>query len=281
MEQVSLPSKHPDDIVTKSFSAETLSCPSSVSFRTTFKFSGDPDTYAHCDWFTSDEYYRVGTSCIGSTAYFTQWIEDGVSTSSTLVCNGDCVAIRLYDNPDDLEGLRWLVSCDDSIGVSTSISTLFLDDPIDWDTATETATETTTTTSESSTSESVGESSTDIEISSFTTFPSSTSEPEEPESPTGGETKGSDGPSGGVIAGAVVGSIAGVSLIVGVVILAFRMGRRSRGDGERPGGGIRDSLRSVPMPTRAFQEPEPKPPVPVIQPVFVQDSQPYHNNSES
>lgn len=148
------------------------------------------------------------------------------------------------------------------------------------DTATETATETTTTTSESSTSESVGESSTDIEISSFTTFPSSTSEPEEPESPTNGETKGSDGPSGGVIAGAVVGSIAGVALIVGVVILAFRMGRRSRDDGERPGGGIRDSLRSVPMPTRAFQEPEPKPPVPVIQPVFVQDSQPYHNNSE-
>ncbi|KAF5561974.1 hypothetical protein FPHYL_5914 [Fusarium phyllophilum] len=254
---------------------ETFSCPSALSFRTTFTFSGDSDTYAHCDWFTGQDYYRVGTSCIGNTAYFTQWNEDGFSTSSRLICNGDCVDVRLYDNPDDLEGLRWLVSCDDSIGVSTSIGTLFSENPTDWDTTTEG----TTTTSESSTTEAVSESSTEIETSSSATFPSSTSESEEAESPTDGGTKGGDGPSGGVIAGAVVGSIAGVALIVGVIILAFRMGRRSRGDTEGPGGGFRDSLRSIPMPTTASHQPEPKPPVPVIQPVFVQNTQPYHNNS--
>ncbi|EXK84438.1 hypothetical protein FOQG_11474 [Fusarium oxysporum f. sp. raphani 54005] len=177
-----------------------------------------------------------------------------------LHCDGGCVAVKLYDYHDDLEGLRWLASCNESIGVPTSISTLFLENPTDC----ETETETTTTTSESSTTVTVSASSTEIETSSSATFPS-----------RGG------GPSGGVIAGAVVGSIAGVALVVGVIILAFKMGRRSRGDTERSGGGFRDSLRSIPMPTRAFHEHEPKPPVPVIQPVFVQDSQPYRNNSEN
>ncbi|PNP74227.1 hypothetical protein FNYG_12276 [Fusarium nygamai] len=197
-----------------------------------------------------------------------------------LICcdsGGDCVDVKLYDYHDDLEGLRWLVSCDDSIGVSTGISTLFLENPTDWDTTTES----TTTTSESSTTEAITESSTEIETSSSATFPSSTSEPEEAESPTDGGTKGGDGPSGGVIAGAVVGSIAGVALIVGVIILAFRMGRRSRDDTEGPGGGFRDSMRSIPIPTMASNQPEPKPPVPVIQPVFVEEAQPYRNKSEN
>ncbi|KAF5986249.1 hypothetical protein FBULB1_2536 [Fusarium bulbicola] len=244
-------------------------------FLLTFTFAGDTDTYAHCDWFTTDDIYRVGTSCIDNTAYFTQWLEDGGSTSSTLVCNGDCVAVRLYDNPDDLDDLRWLVSCDDSIGVSTRISTLFLDDPTDWDTTTES----TTTTSESSTTVTDSASSTEFETSSSATFPSPTSEPEETESPTDRGNKGGDGPSGGVIAGAVVGSITGVALIVGIIILAFRMGRRSRGDTEGTSGGFRDSLRTIPIPTMTSPLPEPKPPVPVIQPAFVQDSQPYHSNN--
>ncbi|KAF5592879.1 hypothetical protein FPCIR_5562 [Fusarium pseudocircinatum] len=260
---------------------ETLSCPSPASFRTTHTFSGDTDTYAHCDWFTAEAgssfEWRVGTYCDGSTALFTHWTENGSGYSSSMICNGDCVAVKLYDNPDDLEGLRWLVSCDDSIGVSTGISTLFFEDPTDWDTTTES----TTTTSESSTTEAVSESSTEIETSSSATFPSSTSEPEEEESSTDGGTKGGGGPSGGVIAGAVVGSIAGVALIVGVIILACRMGRRSRDDTEGSGAGFRDSMRSIPMPNMASHQPEPKPTVPVIQPVFTEDSQPYRNNSEN
>ncbi|KAF4498806.1 hypothetical protein FAGAP_5003 [Fusarium agapanthi] len=162
-----------------------------------------------------------------------------------------------------------------SIGVSTRISTLFLEDPTDWDTATES----TTTTSESSTTVTVSASSTEFETSSSATFPSRTSELEETESPTDRGTKGGDGPSGGVIAGAVVGSMGGVALIVGIIILAFRMGRRSRGDTEGPSGGFRDSMRSIPIPTMTSHQPEPKPPVPVIQPVFVQNSQPYHSNN--
>ncbi|KAF5646190.1 hypothetical protein F52700_1880 [Fusarium sp. NRRL 52700] len=234
-------------------------------------------TYAHCDYFTAESgssfEWRVGTYCDGNTALFTHWTESGFGYSSSMICGGECVAVKLYDYHDELEGLRWLVSCNDSIGVPTSISTLFLEDPLDW----ETTTETTTTTSESSTTETVSESSTDIETSSSATIPSRTSEPEETESPTDGGTKGSDGPSREVIAGAVVGSIAGVALIVGAIVLAFRMGRRSRGDTEGPGGGFRESMRSIPMPTMASHQTEPKPPVPVIQPVFIQDSQPYHH----
>ncbi|KAF5724828.1 hypothetical protein FMUND_384 [Fusarium mundagurra] len=284
---------------------ETFSCPSTASFRWDYTFSGDTDTYAHCDWFPdevgSSFEYRVGTYCDGTTALYTHWTESGSGYSSSKICTGDCVAVKLYDNPDDLEGLQWLVSCDDSIGVSTGISTLFLENPTDCellqDTGTfeqgtdgveivgDTTTESTTTTSESLTSEpstSVTDSasSTEIESSSSAEFPSRTSEPEEIESPTDGGTKDGGGPSGGVIAGAVVGSIVGVALIVGAIILAFRMGRRSRGDTEGPNSGLRDSLRSIPMPTMASHQPEPKPTVPVIQPVFVQDSQPYQNKSE-
>ncbi|RBR13577.1 hypothetical protein FVER53590_08538 [Fusarium verticillioides] len=204
-------------------------------------------------------------------------LDDLVVTHGSWLINGDCVVVKLYDNPDDLEGLRWLISCDDSIGVSSDISTLFVEDPTDWDTTIES----TTTSSESSTSEAVSESSTAIETSSSAAFPSSTSEPQEAESPTDGGTKGGGGPSGGVIAGAVVGSIAGVALIAGIIILAFKMGRRSRGDNEGPGGGFRDSLRSIPMPTSVSHQPEPKPTVPIIQPVFVEENQPYRNSGES
>jgi hypothetical protein len=55
-----------------------------------------------------------------------------MSVKYILTCcdsDGDCVTVKLYENPDDLDGLRWLISCDDSIGVSNSISTLFLDYP--------------------------------------------------------------------------------------------------------------------------------------------------------
>ncbi|KAI7759793.1 hypothetical protein LZL87_009116 [Fusarium oxysporum] len=232
--------------------SETFTCPSPASFRTTYTFSGDTDKYAHCDYFTAE-------------------------AGSSFECNGDCVAVRLYDYRDDLEGLRWLVSCNDSISVPTSISTLFLENPTDW--ATET--ESTTTTSELLITVTVGASSTESETSSSATVPSRPSEPEETERSTEEATKGDDGTSGGVIAGAVVGSIAGVALIIGAIILAFRMGRRSRDDSEGPGGDFRDSMRSIPMPTTAGNQPELKPPVPVIQSVFVQDSHLSASNSQS
>ncbi|KAH7237122.1 uncharacterized protein BKA55DRAFT_543759 [Fusarium redolens] len=261
---------------------ETFSCPSPASFRTTHTFSGDTDTYAHCDYFTAEAgssfEYRVGTYCDGNTALFTHWTAEGSGTSSSMISDGDCVAVRLYDYHDDLEGLRWLVSCNDSIGVPTSISTLFMEHPTDW----ETETESSTTESESLITVTVGASaasSTETETSPSATVPSRPSEPEETESSTEEVTKDGGGPSGGVIAGAVVGSIAGVAFIIGAIILAFRMGRRSRDDTEGPDGGFRDSMRFIPMPTAAGNQPEPKPPVPVIQPVFVQDSHLSGNNS--
>ncbi|KAF5988880.1 hypothetical protein FCOIX_283 [Fusarium coicis] len=204
----------------------------------------------------------------------------GNNPGSRLI-GGDCVAVKLYDNPENLEGLRWLVSCDRSIGVSSGISTLFVEDPTDWDTTTESTTTTSESTSESSTTMTDSESPMETETTSSATFPSSTSEPEETESPTDEGTKGGGGPSGGVIAGAVVGSIAGVALIAGFIILAFKMGRRSRDDDEGRGGGFRDSLRSMPMPTSVSHQPEPKPTVPVIQPVYVEENQPYRNRGEN
>ncbi|KAM6513547.1 hypothetical protein FALCPG4_015944 [Fusarium falciforme] len=84
-----------------------------------------------------------------------------------------------------------------------------------------------------------------------------------------------DGPNTGVIAGAVVGSLAGVSLMIGAIVVAFRMGkeRAARGDPETPRKSFKDTLRSIPRPVIHWTPGDPKSPsretgLPVIQTNF-------------
>lgn len=62
------------------------------------------------------------------------------------------------------------------------------------------------------------------------------------------ETGGSNTPNAGVIAGAVVGSIIFMIVIIGGFLIAFRMGKRHR-DGAHRRHRFRDKLRSLGRPT--------------------------------
>ncbi|KAJ4266117.1 hypothetical protein NW762_004095 [Fusarium torreyae] len=66
-----------------------------------------------------------------------------------------------------------------------------------------------------------------------------------------------NGPSSGVIAGAAVGSVAGVGLIIGIFFVAFRMGRRrsSRPDDEAPSRSLKDRLKALPRPQVTWSTP--------------------------
>ncbi|KAF4436577.1 hypothetical protein F53441_13215 [Fusarium austroafricanum] len=266
--------------------AETVICPETASFRINWNFPDNVKTYAHCD--RLEDAYQVGTECSGSNVLYTEWSAGttDLGFSSTFDCGTrDCVTVRVYDYYDggDGSGLRWLIDCDESIGLTSNVGKLFLENPIVWDKASETIeSETSSTESETSSTES-GASSTESESSTTEvdsasptdteTLPSATksSEPTDTHDP---DDEGGDAPKTGVIAGAVVGSLAGIALIFGALILGFRVGRRSRDDAEDPHRSFRDTLRSLPRPTIAWKHPEPKSPTYAIQPIFVGDCDP-------
>ncbi|KAL2686831.1 hypothetical protein Neosp_004373 [[Neocosmospora] mangrovei] len=84
-------------------------------------------------------------------------------------------------------------------------------------------------------------------------LPSQTDDPRPIQTETG-----KDGPSPGVIAGAVVGALAGVALIACALIIGFRMGRRHpTPDNENSGSKktFRDTISSFPRPTIAWSRP--------------------------
>ncbi|RSL67635.1 hypothetical protein CEP53_002913 [Fusarium sp. AF-6] len=72
---------------------------------------------------------------------------------------------------------------------------------------------------------------------------------------------GKNEPSPGVIAGAVVGALAGVALLSGTLLLGFRMGRRHPqldNQETKPKKSFRDTISSLPRPTIAWSRPKPK-----------------------
>ncbi|KAH7146711.1 hypothetical protein B0J13DRAFT_410608, partial [Dactylonectria estremocensis] len=76
-----------------------------------------------------------------------------------------------------------------------------------------------------------------------------TSAPTAAEDPNDEETT-DDGPDAGVIAGAVVESLAGVGLMIGAIVVACRMGKKrvAQGDPATPRKSFKDTLRSIPRP---------------------------------
>ncbi|KAI8669686.1 hypothetical protein NCS57_00784500 [Fusarium keratoplasticum] len=72
---------------------------------------------------------------------------------------------------------------------------------------------------------------------------------------------GKGGPSPGVIAGAVIGALAGVALIAGALILGFRIGRQHPALDNQESGSkktFRDTISSLPRPTIAWSRPNAK-----------------------
>lgn len=88
------------------------------------------------------------------------------------------------------------------------------------------------------------------ELKSTMTIPSSsestTTAPPESTTTTTSEPSDRGGPSGGVIAGAVVGSLAGLILLASVLYVGIRIGRKRVAEGKT--GGFRDELKALPRP---------------------------------
>ncbi|KAM0426119.1 hypothetical protein ACHAPT_008750 [Fusarium lateritium] len=156
---------------------------------------------------------------------------------------------------------RYLISCANSIGIPTSIGRMFFESPKNYQTS---STDETTTTAGTLT----------------TTKPTLTSNPTPTSTNTStekdGENKADGGPNAGTIAGAVVGSVAAVALIIGALFLGFRMGRRHQAQDDNEtqprgfGRSLRDTVESIPRPVLTWHRPKPKhrpeePPVAFLQ----------------
>ncbi|KAF4338916.1 hypothetical protein FBEOM_7179 [Fusarium beomiforme] len=211
-----------------------------------------------------------GTSCDGNTLLYTYYTIGVFSTSSSWNCRGECVSVELYAQHDDKSEAQWMISCDEFIGYSSGVSTLYLEHPKDWGTESETPSTQSETTITGTQGIEVVSSPTEAETDSSATAQTRPSEPTETEVSSTALSGDSKGPSAGLIAGAVVGSLAGLALIIAGIILAFRMGKRSRGEAGDPHGGFRDSLGSSSRPTMSWVQSDSNPTVPVVQPVFEQ-----------
>ncbi|KAM5347315.1 hypothetical protein ACJ41O_010320 [Fusarium nematophilum] len=251
-------------------------CPQSAKFYAG-EFSDDWGTYAHCDYFTTQPgRVQVGTACYDdySVIYSDQTITGGATTALARTIDDGlytCTTVLLYNWYDDGYGsdLRSLIDCENWIGITTSVDSLFIESPTDVPT-TPTSTTDTEITSDPITTEDTSTTATGGGDAKAPDTTSSSPEPTETRDP------GDGGPDAGVIAGAVVGSIAGVTLIIGGIILGFRMGRKAspQDDAEDRPKSFRDTLRSLPRPTVTWTGPEPKDapvnsPQPIFQPTVV------------
>ncbi|KAM5359938.1 hypothetical protein ACJZ2D_014087 [Fusarium nematophilum] len=185
-------------------------CPQSAKFYAG-EFSDDWGTYAHCDYFTTQPgRVQVGTACYDdySVIYSDQTITGGATTAlaRTIECDGlyTCTTVLLYNWYDDGYGsdLRSLIDCENWIGITTSVDSLFIESPTDVPT-TPTSTTDTEITSDPITTEDTSTTATGGGDAKAPDTTSSSPEPTETRDP------GDGGPDAGVIAGAVVGSIAG------------------------------------------------------------------------
>ncbi|RTE77556.1 hypothetical protein BHE90_007968 [Fusarium euwallaceae] len=217
------------------------SCRDGAPFRSSTTFDNDDRTYAFCDP-TEDDAITVGTSCDGEYVAVTG---EGLPGSATRV---RCL--------DDF-GCTTITLCANSINItSRGIETIFLESPVDYRTS---SLETTTTADETI----------EPSISTLTT-----TNPTQSSGPTPTETDNTankdiddqedTGPDAGIIAGAVVGSVAAVALIGGALVLGFRMGRRYHDqddDETHPqsfGRSLRNTMSSIPRPAVTWHRPEPE-----------------------
>ncbi|RSL46571.1 hypothetical protein CEP54_013773 [Fusarium duplospermum] len=115
---------------------------------------------------------------------------------------------------------------------------------------------------------------TDDETTELSTSPLTTAESTQSSDPTPTETKSmldkdtddeeGAGLDASTIAGAVVGSVAAVTLIGGALVLGFRMGRRHHDQDDDEilppsfGRSLRNTMSSIPRPAVTWHRPEPK-----------------------
>jgi hypothetical protein len=200
---------------------------------------------------------RVGTACDGSTVLYAS---EPQTTDEFATCNNQCTSLEIKNGPED-DAIKTIVDCNGVMGVWDTISTIYKDAAIDATVTQEppSTTEDTTTTEDSTTTD-----------DPTTTDPPETTSTEETKptttNPDGGDDDNS-GPSGGVIAGAVVGAIAGVGLLVAAIFFGIRIGKKkaaaaaaggNQGEGD-PSMGAAGATPSGPMGWIPFHKRTPDP----------------------
>ncbi|RSL68675.1 hypothetical protein CEP54_002716 [Fusarium duplospermum] len=253
----------------------TLSCRASATYSSSTTYSGDSRTYGFC--YTSGEGYRqVRTSCRGNTVYYTGWSSGFVDPSGSYTwyslkylpvtgenwvsdsipsSTGSCVTATIY--PSYTEPFSSLRTTYIYCATEELMPSYFTQHPSDWPTTSSTTPSTTSPIRD-------GEPVTVTVPAGDTISVATSTDNSDPESqtddPKSSET-GKGGPSLGVIAGAVVGALAGVAMLAGALILGFRMGRRHPqldNQGTKPKKGIWDTISSLPRPTIAWSRPNTK-----------------------
>ncbi|KFA54570.1 hypothetical protein S40293_02205 [Stachybotrys chartarum IBT 40293] len=191
---------------------------------------------------------EIGVGCIDDVWYYSSTSRSSASGSvsefaSTWIrtCGWGCMTATIYDDASPTAASRLLIGCENSFGLeSTSYTAAYVQT-----TGGESMKPYTTSyTNIHSPSRSTAVSST----TSAATSTSTSSQP--PPSRSSDPVDNGGGPNVGLIVGAVVGSVAGLALIIGLVILAYRMGRKrsnnnNNGGGEAQAGG----LSNIPRPS--------------------------------
>ncbi|KAF4460655.1 hypothetical protein FALBO_12562 [Fusarium albosuccineum] len=207
---------------------------SDYTFVTSTTYSDDTRTFGYCGP-TTDDVELVNTSCDGDDIVYTGWDPDVGDNNPTGTATCDpgyaCATATVYEYYEDGYAYfpRYFIQCADPY---TPMRIIFLEKPTTGDikvikerpTDTPDDTSTPTETPTTDPNDEPGDVKEDI-TTTITQAP--TSEP---------TTKSDGGLSGGEVAGVVIGSIAGICLIAGAIILAFRYGRRTT---DHEGGGPR------------------------------------------
>ncbi|WAO90029.1 Hypothetical protein NCS54_00743600 [Fusarium falciforme] len=230
-----------------------LGCAPSASYSSSTTYSDDLKTYGFC-YIPGEGYHEVDTSCRGSTVYYTGWTSGAANPSGSYTClTGSCVTATIYASYTEgfISSRAYHIYC----ATREPMSSYFMEHPSDW-----------TTASSTSSREPITVTITDPNPTfPVSTIPSASSIDESDSETQTDDTRpsetGKGGPRPGVIAGAVVGALAGVALIAGALILGFRMGRRhpqldSQESG--PKRSFRDTMSSLPRPTIAWSRPNAK-----------------------
>ncbi|KAH7265893.1 hypothetical protein B0J15DRAFT_235661 [Fusarium solani] len=224
----------------------TLRCDTSETYISSTTYSDDEKTYGFCD-IGGDGYHQVHTSCRGSTIYYTGWTSDGANPYGSYICpTGSCVTATIYTSYSKgfISSRAYHIYCN----TREPMSRYFMERPSDW------SDEPITVTVPDSQPTFPG-----ATVFSATSTDDSDSASQTDDTRLSLIAKG--GPSSGVIAGAVVGALAGIALIACALIIGFRMGRRHpRLDNQESGPkkSFRDTISSFPRPAIGWSRPNAK-----------------------
>lgn len=281
------------NLVDTSILDRTLRCPISSSYSSSTTYIDDLKTYGFC-YIGGEGYHQVDTSCRGSTVYYTGWSSGASNPSGSYIwyClkylplnvenlvsdsipspTGSCVTATIYTSSRTgfISSRANHIYCD----TREPMSRYFMEHPSDcrctasmaWrslalDFFADLLAGTTAGINSADESETVTVTGSRRTLAGL---PSSTSTDDSDSESRTDDTRpsepGKGGPSPGVIAGAVIGALAGVALIAGALILGFRIGRQHPALDNQESGSkktFRDTISSLPRPTIAWSRPNAK-----------------------